>query len=149
VYRTEFYWPEVLADGRRLRVQLFALSGRPVYNAVSELLLAEADGLIFVADVQQDRLEEVREAFRGMIFNVGRGARDVKTLPLVLQYHHREAVPDFDPELMDRWLGVTPGVVERLTARYPGEVLAICAGVERVLARIAQEACPVQEMSVA
>ena len=44
VYATEFYWPEELLDGRRLRVRLFALSGRPVDIAVDELLMTDCAG---------------------------------------------------------------------------------------------------------
>ena len=146
VYRTEFYWPEMLADGRRLRVRLFALSGRPVFNAVSELLLSGCDGLVFMIDVRPERLVEAQEAFRAMIFNAGRNGRDLKAMPLALQYHHAGEWPEFDLERMDGWLGIAPGMVERLTTRFPGAEDAVCAGVERVLTRIAREACPRQEM---
>ena len=44
VYATEFYWPEELLDGRRLRVRIFALSGRPVDIAVDELLMTDCAG---------------------------------------------------------------------------------------------------------
>lgn len=146
VYRTEFYWPEELEGGRRLRVRLFALSGRPTFNAVSELLLAGCDGLVFVADVQPDRLAEVQAAFRGVIYNAGRSGIDLKRLPLVMQYHHRGEEPGFDPDRMDQWLGITSGEVERLTIRFSEEDQAGCAGVEQVLRRIAREACPEQNM---
>lgn len=148
VHATEFYWPEQLTDGRRLRVRLFALSGRPAYNAVHELLVADCDGLVFVADVRPERLAEAQEAFRGTAFNVGRSGRDLKTIPLVLQYHHRGVAPEFDLDKMDRWLGVEPGSVERLTACYPREEDDLCAGVEQVVKRIAREACPEQEIMV-
>jgi len=146
VYRTEFYWPEVLADGRRLRVRLFALSGRPGFNAVSELLLAGCDGLVFMIDVRPERLSEAQEAFRTMIINADRSGRDLKVMPLVLEYHHAGERPEFDLDRMDGWLGIAPGMVERLTTRFPGAEEAVCVGVERVLSRIAREACPRQEM---
>lgn len=148
VYGTEFYWPEELADGRRLRVRLFALSGRPAYNAVHELLIADCDGLVFVADVRPERLAEAQEVFRGTLFNIGRSGRDLKAMPLVLQYHHAGEKPEFDLDKMDQWLGVSPGSVERLTACYPREEDHLCAGVEQVVKRIAREACPEQEIMV-
>ena len=146
VHRTEFYWPEVLANGRRLRVSLYALSGAPVYNAVSELLLKGCSGIIFVADAQEERLQELREAFRQMVFNLGRAGRDIKRIPAVLQYHHRSPEPGFSVEGMDRYLGLEPGEVSRLTARYPAEGMDPCRGVEEVVRRIAREACPDQIM---
>jgi hypothetical protein len=148
VYATEFYWPEELLDGRRLRVRLFALSGRPAYNAVHELLITDCDGLVFAADVRPERLAEAQEVFRGMLFNLERSGRDPKAMPLVLQYHHSGARPEFDLDKMDRWLGIAPGTVERLTACYPREEDDLCAGVEQVVKRIAREACPEQEIMV-
>lgn len=142
VHRTEFYWPDELADGRRLRVRLFALTGRPVYNAVSELLLAGADGVVFAIDATEERLGELREAFRRLAFNLGRAGRDLLQFPTVLQYHHEGASPAFSLEGMDRWLGLEVGLVSRLTVSCPGEGMATCAGLEQVIRRIAHEACP-------
>lgn len=146
VHRTEFYWPDELADGRRLRVRLFALAGCPVFNAVSELLLTGVDGLVFAVDAREDRLGELREGFRALVFNLGRAGRDFRQLPLVLQYHHRSERPDFSLDAMDRWLGLEPGCVSRLTVRHPVDGMGACAGLEQVIGRIAREACPRREM---
>lgn len=139
VFRTEFFWPQELADGRRLRIKLFALSGAPAYNAANELLLTGCAGLVFYADVRPERLDEAREALRSVVFNAGRSGVDLASLPMAVQYHYPGAEPQFDPDKMDQWLGMTPGSVVRFMASREGNEGGLCAGVEEVVRRVGRE----------
>lgn len=116
VLRTEFYWPELLPDGRRLRVRLFAVSGSPSYNAVDELLLDSCDGIVFVTAVSPGCLERGREALRTLVFNAGRNGFALDSQPIVLLYTKIDQEPDFRAELADEALGIPAGSVARFAS---------------------------------
>ena len=121
VFRTEFFWPEPLSDGSRMAVQLFALSGMPIYNAAFELLMAKCDGLVFVADAAGGRSDHARSALRTMVFNAERHGMNLSELPVAMQYHRTDLHPGFRAEQLDSELGVAPGSVPRFaTSTYDG-----------------------------
>jgi len=142
VFRTEFFWPHALADGGRLRVRLFALSGEPVYHAVGQLLMAKADGLIFVANLARAEGDAVRGALHAMVLNAQRNSLDLSSLPAALHYHRAGAgvlrTPVFSPEEMDQWLGIPPGAVPRFVTE-PENSGTLRASVEWIVNRIANQ----------
>ena len=109
VYRTEFYWPEALANGRQLRVRLFAVSGAPSYGAVTELLLREADGLLFVASLAHETGVATREALRGMVAAAGHLELDLGSFPAAMQYVYPPGAQTGTPQQMEQWLGIPSG----------------------------------------
>jgi hypothetical protein len=111
VYRTEFYWPDVLADGRRLRVRLFALSGRPEYQAVWELLLKGATGIVFVASLRRDDAQLTRSALQAMVHSAGLNGIDLGATPVAMQYHAPQADGLVAPRELEGWLGIKAGSV--------------------------------------
>lgn len=132
VLRTEFYWSEFLADGRRLRVRLHAVSGSPAYNAVDELLLQGCDGIVFVTGADPGHLARGREALRALVFNAGRNGYELGSRPLVLQYTHVDRVPDFRVEKADEALGISPGSVVRFATALQSDG-DVCVAVEWVV----------------
>lgn len=109
VLRTEFLWPNPFEDGKHLRVQLFALSGAPSYNALGELLLSASDGVVFVADALVDSLERAKAALRAVVFNSRQHGIDLAAIPIAMQYHRTDLEPGFRSEDLDERLGITPG----------------------------------------
>jgi len=140
IFRTEFFWPEVLPGGGRLRIRLFALSGRPVYNAITELVLAEADGIVFVANLARDQGPAAQEALETMVRNAKLNKLDLATLPVAMHYHQPLAGPVptslFKAEEMDQLLGLAPGSVVRFVTD-PGDNGLLRGPVEWIAARIA------------
>ena len=120
VFRTEFFWPEPLHDGGRLFVRLFGISGNPVYNAVEELVLANADGVVFVANLAHDEGPAVRAALRAMVLNGQHSGIDFTSMPAALHYHLGACVPAFEPNEMDEWLGIPTGSVPRFVTGPEG-----------------------------
>ncbi len=139
IFRTEFFWPTPVQDGRRLRVRLFGISGQPAYNAVSELVLAKADGVVFVADLRRAQGPAVRESLQDLVQTAGRNGLDLATLPVALHYHCPVLAPFLEPEEMDRWLGIASGSVARFVTG-PGDNGPMRAPVEWIVAQIAQGA---------
>lgn len=143
VFRTDFFWPEVLADGRRLRVRLFAVSGCPAYNAVDELVLGGCDGVVFVTGVSPGSLEKGRDALRTLVFNAGRNGYELASRPIVFQYTRVDEVPGFRPEPVDEWLGIPPGSVARfVSGSHGGDDL--CRAVEWAIGWVIHENSPLE-----
>ena len=76
--------------GYKTKFQLYTVPGQVVYNATRQLVLRGADGIVFVADSQMERLEENVEC----LHYVEKGLRQLGTsltqLPTVYQYNKRD-----------------------------------------------------------
>lgn len=138
VFRTDFFWPDSLPDGRRLRIRLYAVSGSPSYNAVDELLLVGSDGIVFVTSAAPEALARGREALRALVFNAGRTGYDLGSRPIVFQYTRVDQELGFQPEAADEALGVPPGSVARFASgSRAGE--DVCQAVEWAVEWIVRE----------
>ena len=69
----------------------YASTGAVQYNATLELLLKNADGLVFVIDSQASKLQENLAAAQNLAANLQLAKRARATLPMVLQYNKRDA----------------------------------------------------------
>lgn len=77
-------------SGFRTRFQLYTVPGQVYYNATRKLVLRGADGVVFVADSQREKLDENVESLRNLHENVLEEGHDVRRLPVVLQYNKRD-----------------------------------------------------------
>ena len=72
--------------GMNTKFQLYTVPGQVYYNATRKLVLQGADGVVFVADSQRDKLEENIESFTNLEENLREQGLDPKTIPMVLQW---------------------------------------------------------------
>ena len=77
-------------NGYKVRFHLYTVPGQVVYEASRRLILKGMDGLIFVADSQEERMSENIRSFEGMKKNLKLQGYDYKKLPLVLQYNKQD-----------------------------------------------------------
>jgi signal recognition particle receptor subunit beta len=82
--------------GFQTRFQLYTVPGQVQYNATRRLVLRGADGLVFVADSQFDRLRENVESFRNLEANLREYDSTLDEIPYVLQYNKRD-LPNLAP----------------------------------------------------
>ncbi|HEV8473397.1 MAG TPA: ADP-ribosylation factor-like protein [Methylomirabilota bacterium] len=82
--------------GFTTKFQLYTVPGQSRYNMTRKLVLRGADGVVFVADSQWDRLKENVESFRNLVENLREYRLDLGTLPYVVQYNKRD-LPDVAP----------------------------------------------------
>src|SRR5215475_2723811 len=82
--------------GFQTRFQLYTVPGQVQYNATRRLVLRGADGLVFVADSQFDRLRENVESFRNLEANLREYESTLDDIPYVLQYNKRD-LPNLAP----------------------------------------------------
>ncbi len=77
-------------SGFRTRMQLYTVPGQVYYNATRKLVLRGADGVVFVADSQRERLDENLESLRNLYENLLEESIEPSDFPMVLQYNKRD-----------------------------------------------------------
>jgi signal recognition particle receptor subunit beta len=98
--------------GFQTRFQLYTVPGQVQYNATRRLVLRGADGLVFVADSQFERLRENVESFRNLETNLREYESTLDEIPYVLQYNKRD-LPNLAP------LAYLEFVLNRRASRVP------------------------------
>jgi hypothetical protein len=82
--------------GFRTRFHLYTVPGQVFYDASRKLILKGVDGVIFVADSQEARMEANIESMRNLQANLKVQGYDIQKIPYVLQLNKRDlpsAVP--------------------------------------------------------
>ncbi len=73
--------------GYDVSIQLYTVPGQVKYNATRKLVLKGVDGIVFVADAQQNQRQKNIDALVQMVDNLKTYSLDIKKIPLVLQYN--------------------------------------------------------------
>lgn len=76
--------------GFSIRFQLYTVPGQVRYNATRKLVLKGADAIVFVADSQEQMLEENLESLRNMRENLIANNLNPDDIPVVMQYNKRD-----------------------------------------------------------
>ena len=95
--------------GMNIKFQLYTVPGQVYYNSTRKLVLRGSDGVIFVADSSPDKMNENVESLKNLQENLAEYGKDVKELPVVIQYNKRDlpnAVPVATLNEKLNWLGV-------------------------------------------
>jgi hypothetical protein len=82
--------------GFRTRFHLYTVPGQVFYDASRKLILKGVDGVVFVADSQEERFEANLESLDNMRANLREQGHELDRIPWVLQYNKRDlpsAVP--------------------------------------------------------
>src|SRR5574338_730885 len=76
--------------GFKTRFHLYTVPGQVFYDASRKLILKGVDGVVFVADSQEARLESNVESIRNLDKNLKEQGYDIATIPYVLQFNKRD-----------------------------------------------------------
>lgn len=76
--------------GFKTRFHLYTVPGQIVYDASRKLILKGLDGVIFVADSQEERMEENIQALKNLEKNLEQQGYDIRQIPLIIQYNKRD-----------------------------------------------------------
>jgi signal recognition particle receptor subunit beta len=83
------------------RIKVYTVPGQPVHEATRKIVLAGADGVVFVADSSPDQRQANRSSWQNLIANLHAFALD--KIPIVVQYNKRD-LPDRVPvDQLDRF----------------------------------------------
>lgn len=76
--------------GFKTRFHLFTVPGQTFYNQSRKLILRNADGLVFVADSQIERLEANLESLESLDAVLTEQGQTLSGMPLGIQYNKRD-----------------------------------------------------------
>lgn len=76
--------------GFKTRFHLYTVPGQVFYEASRKLILKGADGVVFVADSQGERMDANLETFDNLQEHLREHGLDFKTIPYVLQLNKRD-----------------------------------------------------------
>ncbi|MCC6898838.1 MAG: GTPase domain-containing protein [Polyangiaceae bacterium] len=129
--------------GFKVRFHLYTVPGQVFYDASRKLILKGADGVIFVADSQAERLEANQESLDNLHHNLGEYGLRTDTVPYIVQYNKRDlpnavelaelrrllnptGVPDFEAcartgmGVFETLKGVSRGILGKLAGQTGG-----------------------------
>lgn len=76
--------------GFKTRFHLYTVPGQVFYDASRKLILKGVDGVVFVADSQEARMDANEESLRNLEDNLMENGFDLKSIPYVLQFNKRD-----------------------------------------------------------
>jgi small GTP-binding protein len=76
--------------GFKTRFHLYTVPGQVFYDASRKLILKGVDGVVFVADSQEARMDANEESLRNLEENLHENGFDLKSVPYVLQFNKRD-----------------------------------------------------------
>ncbi len=76
--------------GFKTRFHLYTVPGQVFYDASRKLVLKGVDGIIFVADSQEERMDANLESLENLRENLTEQGYDLDKLPFVIQYNKRD-----------------------------------------------------------
>ncbi len=76
--------------GFKTRLHLYSVPGQLFYSASRKLIMKGADGVIFVADSQEERMEANLISFDDLKENLAAYGFDIDTIPFCIQYNKRD-----------------------------------------------------------
>jgi len=83
------------------RIKVYTVPGQPVHEATRKVVLAGADGVVFVADSSPDQREANRASWHNLTANLKAFALD--RIPIVLQYNKRDLENALPIDQVDRF----------------------------------------------
>jgi len=76
--------------GFKTRFHLYTVPGQIFYDASRKLILKGVDGVVFVADSQEERIDANIESLENLRINLKEQGYDLDKLPFVVQYNKRD-----------------------------------------------------------
>ena len=76
--------------GFKTRFHLYTVPGQVFYDASRKLILKGVDGIVFVADSQEERFDANIESMENLKDNLEEQGFDLEKLPFVIQYNKRD-----------------------------------------------------------
>lgn len=96
--------------GLKPKFQLYTVPGQTYYLATRKVVLQGCDGVVFVADSQEDRLAENRDTLANLYTNLKELGLASAHLPIIYQLNKRDLPNAMEIELLKRQLGIVHNV---------------------------------------
>jgi len=127
--------------GLRTRFHLYTVPGQVFYDASRKLILRGVDGVVFVADSQEERLDANLESLSNLDQNLKEHGFDLGKIPYVLQLNKRD-LPNAMPVTRLSRLLLTRGepVFEAVAIKGEGILETLKAVARQVLVELRKSA---------
>jgi signal recognition particle receptor subunit beta len=105
--------------GFQTRFHLYTVPGQVLYERTRVAVLNGADGVVFVADSQRNKLEENVRSLQELARNITRQGKRFAEFPVILQYNKRDLPNALPVPVLDKYLryrGADSNLVERFEA---------------------------------
>lgn len=76
--------------GFKTRFHLYTVPGQVFYDASRKLILKGVDGVVFVADSQEERYDANIESLDNLRYNLSEQGYDLDKIPFIIQYNKRD-----------------------------------------------------------
>ena len=90
--------------GFSIRFHLYTVPGQVLYERTRVAVLNGADGVVFVADAQRDRLADNLQSLRELAQNLKNQGKRLIDYPLVMQYNKMDLPTALPTPVLDRYL---------------------------------------------
>ena len=90
--------------GFKTRIHLYTVPGQVFYDASRKLILRGVDGIVFVADSLEQRMDANVEALENLMSNLQEHGYDFKKIPYVLQLNKRDLPNILSPDELNKEL---------------------------------------------
>jgi signal recognition particle receptor subunit beta len=127
--------------GFRTRFHLYTVPGQVFYDSSRKLILKGVDGVVFVADSQEERMDANLESISNLAQNLNEQGFDLGKIPYVLQLNKRDlpnAVPVED--LKQQLLVKGEPVIEAVATQGVGVLTTLKAVARQVLVELRKSA---------
>jgi mutual gliding-motility protein MglA len=127
--------------GFRTRFHLYTVPGQVFYDSSRKLILKGVDGVVFVADSQEERMDANLESVSNLAENLKAQGFDLAKIPYVLQLNKRDlpsAVPVDD--LKQQLLVKGEPVIEAIAPQGVGVLTTLKAVARQVLVELRKSA---------
>jgi len=93
--------------GFKTRFHLYTVPGQVFYDASRKLILKGVDGVVFVADSQEERYDANIESMDNLRYNMTEQGYDLDKIPFIIQYNKRDLPNAMPVEELRRDLNTT------------------------------------------
>lgn len=117
--------------GFRTRFHLYTVPGQVFYDSSRKLILKGVDGVVFVADSQEERMDANLESLSNLALNLKEQGFDLNKIPYVLQLNKRDLAGAMSVEDLKQQLLVKEEPVFEAVATHGDGVLPTLKAVAR------------------
>ncbi len=90
--------------GNAIHLQIYTVPGQVQYDASRRVVLGGADGVVFVADSSEAKMQENVDSLSNLYHNLNANRLNIKQIPFVLQYNKRDLADAMPVGVMNRRL---------------------------------------------
>ena len=93
-----------LDDGTLIKLKLYTVPGQVIHNSTRKAVLSRTDGIVFVADSQENQSANNAESFNNLVQNIHLLGLDINIVPLVIQFNKQDLTNTVSKEEINtRW----------------------------------------------